>query len=566
MTRTSMAVVALGLLAAGCTGLSGKVASSVDQSATKASALAGDAGRVVPDARGQAAPAITHEDGIWIGRSVVPLAAKPLPPIFHEPATFDRTVSSLAELAERITLRSGIPVKVAPEVLGYGPATARGTENGAMPLPQPAQPSPRMTMPRLPPPSGAAAPSPFPAASGQAAGAPVRIAYSGGSFKGLLDTAVARFGVSWKYEDGVIRLFHTEPRTFQIAAIPGDSAFTANVVSGAVSTGGVSSSATGGVGGGGGGGATGGVNANNSQNTTVASRLSVFSSVESTVRTMLSPYGRVSASPATGAITVVDTPESLDQIAAFIDHENKVLSRQVVINVTVLSVSLAENDEYGINWDLVYRTLHREYDIVNRFATSLPGATSFTAGVVGSSRFSGSALVIDALSRQGKVRRQTTASVVTLNNQPVPVQVARQTSYLQSTQTSVVAQVGTVTSLTPGTVTSGFNMSVLPNVLSNGTVLLQFSGDLSTLRQIRPVGDTSNRIETPELDTRSFLQRVAMRSNETLVISGFEQIDENLDRQGVGEPRNMLLGGGFKAGANKDVIVILITPTTVTGT
>jgi type IVB pilus formation R64 PilN family outer membrane protein len=128
-----------------------------------------------------------------------------------------------------------------------------------------------------------------------------------------------------------------------------------------------------------------------------------------------------------------------------------------------------------------------------------------------------------------------------------------------------VAQVGTTSSLIPGVVTSGFNMSILPHVLTNGTVMLQFSIDISTLRGIRTISSNNNRIESPELDTRNFLQRVSMKSSETLVISGFEQTDENVDNRGVGSPKNMLLGGGLKANSNKEVIVILITPVAVAG-
>jgi type IVB pilus formation R64 PilN family outer membrane protein len=153
--------------------------------------------------------------------------------------------------------------------------------------------------------------------------------------------------------------------------------------------------------------------------------------------------------------------------------------------------------------------------------------------------------------------------VITLNNQVVPLQVAKQTSYLQQSQTTVVPQVGTTTTLIPGTVTSGFNMSILPHVLANGTVLLQFSTDISALNAIREVQSGTSKIETPEIDTRNFLQRVAMKSNETLIISGFEQTDDNLDRQGVGSARNVALGGGVKASSAKESIVILITPTTV---
>ena len=120
-----------------------------------------------------------------------------------------------------------------------------------------------------------------------------------------------------------------------------------------------------------------------------------------------------------------------------------------------------------------------------------------------------------------------------------------------------------VASHVPGTVSAGFNMSILPHVLANGTVLLQFSTDISALNNIREVQSGTSKIETPEIDTRNFLQRVAMKSNETLIISGFEQTDDNLDRRGPGSARNVALGGGVKAASAKESIVILITPTTV---
>jgi type IVB pilus formation R64 PilN family outer membrane protein len=561
-----IAVFAAVVLATGCTGLAGKLDANFERSENRATALIGSTGRAVPSEGNAATPLVVHEDGIWIGRSVVKLGAKPLPPIFYEPATFDRNVASLAEFAERISMRSGIPVRIAPEV--------KGSEGGSPEAPAEDGPRRATAAAGAATVAGAALARPD-ARAAQRAGSPgaalatgpVRITYSSGNFKGLLDAVASRFGVSWKYGDGAIDFFLTEARTFQISSVPGDSAFSANVVSGATSTGGVSGGAggSGGANGGGGGGSSSGINANNSQNTTVAARLSVYSSIESTIKAMLSQHGKVTASPATGAITVIDTPESLNRIAAYVENENKMLSRQVVINVTVLSVSLSDSDAYGINWNLVYNTLNRQYGITNRFATTT-GSTQFSASVIGSSQFAGSSAVIEALSKQGKVRRQTTASVVTLNNQPVPVQVAKQTSYLQSSQTSVVAQVGTVTTLTPGIITSGFNMSILPYVLANGTVMLQFSSDLSTLRQIRSIESTGSKIEMPEIDTRNFLQRVAMKSNETLIISGFEQTDENLDNQGVGHPKNLVLGGSANASRDKEIIVILITPSTVAGT
>lgn len=573
MRRRAAAGGLLALLLGGCSSLADRIDSNTDEADGKTSGLLKGVGRTAPGAVVANSPLVSHEDGIWLGKSVIKLGEPALPPIFYQPATFDRSIGSLSELAERLTLRSGIPSRVNGDALTISSQAFRRGRSGGQ-LFKGGNGVPPLSLP-MGRPGDAPDASARPAAVNEGtasftadAGGSIRVTYANGSFKGLLDTAAARFGVSWKYADGVIQFFHTDARTFQINAVPGDSSFTASVNSGSSSTGGVSGGSGGGGSGGGGGGGSGGgsaVTAANSQVTGVNSKLSVYGSIESAVKVMLSPYGKVLASPATGAITVVDTPDSLDRVAAYIDNENKALSRQVVINVTVLSVTLNRGDDYGINWNLVYNGLQSTYGIKNTFATDATNPVGFSAGIVGSSKFAGSTLIMQALSQQGKVRRQTTASVVTLNNQPVPVQVAKQTSYLASRGTSLVAQVGTTTTLTPGVVTSGFNMSILPHLLTNGTVMLQFSIDMSTLRGLRQIGDATTGIESPELDTRNFLQRVSMKSSETLVISGFEQTDENSNRSGVGTPANPVLGGGISAASNKEVIVILITPVTMNG-
>ncbi len=514
----------------GCQSLPRGISERVGAADIKSSRLVRDVGKV--EGTTQSSNAIVHESGIWLGRSLPRVSQAPLPQIFNQPATFERAVGSLDEFAERITLRSGIPVKVAADAAnaarpsGSGGDAKAGGQGGGMPaLPMGA-------------PGGAST-----TRSGQ-----VRIDFSGGTLKGLLDTAAARFGVSWKYANGTIQFFRNDTRTFQIAAVPGDTELRATVSSAANSSAGE------------GGGGTG-LDTKNSHTTGVKSQLSVYSSIEKAVTIMLSEGGKVVASPATGSITVSDTPDNLERIAQFIDKENQSMSRQVMVNVTVLAVTLTRGDNYGIQWNAVYKTLSSKFGIVNTLPL-VTGASAFSAAILdtASSKFSGSSVLIEALSEQGQVRRETSASVVTLNNQPVPVQVAKQTSYLKSSQTTLTANVGSTTTLTPGTITSGFNMTILPNVLSNGTVLLQFATDISSLRALRVVSSNSSSIETPEIDTRNFLQRVAMKSNETLIISGFEQTDDNLAQQGVGTPSNIFLGGNNVAKTNKEIIVILITP------
>lgn len=521
------------MLVSACAGTPEKLNASIEQTNVKATRLVKNVGSSAPGTINALPSAAEYEEGIWLGKNVVKVNQAVLPAIFYENATFDLTVHSLSELAERITLRSGVPTKVSPDAVAFtnGVVTQTSTANAA------------------PTANGMANPG----SNGATATRPksIRVAFANGSFKSLLDTVAARFGVNWKYINGYVQFYHTDSRSFQIGAIPGESTFSAAVSSAAGASQGSAESAS-------------GLSANNTQRTGVSSQLSVFGSIEKTVQAMLSNFGRVVASPATGTITVVDTPDALERVASYIEAENKSLSRQIMLNVTVLAVTLEKQDKFGIQWDMVYSGLLSKYGVgTYKSATMGKGLGDVSSGVIKAptdSKFSGSSLIIEALSEQGKVRRETTASVVTLNNQAVPVQVATQKSYLKSSQTTLVANAGSTTTLTPGTVTSGFNMSILPHVLKNGTVMLQFSMDLSSLRQLRTVGGENNKLEMPEIDTRNFLQRVSMKSNETLIISGFEQTDDNLKQQGLGNPQNYWLGGGYAGGSNKEVIVILITP------
>ena len=271
----------LSALLSACQTLPHEIAERVSASDAKASRLARDVGKI--EGVSQSTSAIQHEPGIWLGRSLPRASQMPLPQVFNQPATFERAVRSLDEFAERITLRSGIPTRVAADATRAGQAGTAGDNRGGAPAANGVPPMPVGT--------------PFGmqgnAQAGNATGANgsnglIRIDFSGGSLKGLLDTVAARFGVSWKYTNGTIQFFRNDTRTFQITAVPGDTELSATVSSAASSSGGDSG------GGSGGGGASSGINNNNSHSTGVKSQLSVYSSIEKAVNIMLSVGGRIS--------------------------------------------------------------------------------------------------------------------------------------------------------------------------------------------------------------------------------------------------------------------------------
>ncbi len=499
----------------------------------------------------QAKPATENIDGIWLpvrkvrDSELQSSAYK----VTSRRFSVNREFRTLREVAERVTLLMGVPVTLAPEAQPEGQSTA-----GA-------------------PATAAAAPAnlpPFAMAASHAfsTGNNVPLSYDG-PLSGFLDVVAARFGVYWEWSGDGIRFYRFTTRTFRLSALPGETS-TQNLVSN--TTAGNSSGSSG--------------NSSTSetkQKTQVESRLSVWQGVLDSIKGMLSKNGSsVTVTAATGTVTVTDTPEVLARVEKFIEQQNAALSKQVVINVRVLSVDLNDGENYGINWDIVYRSMagNAGFSFKNSFFD--PGsATSPTlnlnilssAGRVGQdpngkltgasiASWAGSQALVNALSSQGKVSQITSASLTTLNNQSAPLQVGRQTTYLASSTTTVTQGAGTTTTLQPGMLTTGFSMSIVPHIFDRGQLMLQYAIDISSLLGMYTVNSNNSSIQAPDVDTRNFMQRVMLTSGDTLVMTGFEQSAVNASTSGMGRADNPLLGGGVSGKRTRSVLVILIQPIT----
>jgi type IVB pilus formation R64 PilN family outer membrane protein len=156
------------------------------------------------------------------------------------------------------------------------------------------------------------------------------------------------------------------------------------------------------------------------------------------------------------------------------------------------------------------------------------------------------------------VSELTSATLVTLNNQPAPVNVGKRTAYLASS-TSTVSNGTTTTTLTPGTVQTGFSMTVVPNIIDGRELLLQYSLDLSALVSMLSISSGTSSIQVPDVSTSNFIQRVRMQSGETLVVGGFDKDNLSAVSQGIGSAENTA-AGSRKGSTTRTMLVVLIQP------
>jgi type IVB pilus formation R64 PilN family outer membrane protein len=577
MKRAALTLTAMSLAISGCTSLIGVTRDVDASSAAVNKQVEGHIAQMpASQPREGRLQYTTVVKGAWMGASKLPAAnAAPLPAAFHEEVTLkfpDRP--SIATIAERITKVTGVMVKLSPDM--YIPSSSlvpKGGSSTGSSAPTAAGPTPGAPAPI--PPAG------LPMANAGLTAASVTAEYGTdmdlkftGKLETLLDTICAKTGANWEYKDGAIVFYRLVTKTFTLKSTPGTSELKSSVGKTGTGTMGTGSSFT------------------SDSVIKMGSAFSVWDNLRESVNSMLTGVGKVAVTEATGTITVTDTREVVEQVGRMLADINKSLSRQVAFRVEVLSVRTDESANYGINWNAVYNRIaasNPSWKFAFGSPSSLASQDAATFGYQiltpasqGGTRgqMSGSEAMLSALSGLGKASIVTTASALTLNRQPVPVAITDQIGYVQSVsiqQNTIAGSSGTTTptttpstsattvQITPGVVTTGFILNLLPSVADDNSVTLQFSVDISALKKLGTFGSGEMAVQTPEVSAMQFMQRVSMKNGETLVLSGYERTAGQYDRRTVSQDADLLMGGSVAGTKAREAIVILVTPVVTEG-
>jgi len=358
-----------------------------------------------------------------------------------------------------------------------------------------------------------------------------------GTLSRLLDKMASRFNVGWEYANDEIRFYYSSTRVFQIAALPGS----------------VSQSSTLSNASGGGGSGDDYVAATGGLSTAYEFSENTWDSIELSLQSILTGGGEFQVNPGNSSIVVTARRNEMEEVESYVDSLNEIYKRQVALEVNVYTLQMSEDDSRNFSLNAAYNDLSSQYGLTIDALTGSGNnlGNQFTATVLeGNSRFEGSELLFDVLNQWGNASIVTSASGVVLNGQPFPVQDVNRQSYLASSETTFqdgIAQ----TSLEPGEVTTGFSMQVLPQIMGDDDMLLQYSFTLSTLKDIREFSSGDSSIQLPNVDDRSFTQRTKMPINSTLVLAGYQRDEDSLDRSaGV---------GGYRRGAEQGKTMVFVT-------
>ncbi|MGY8589320.1 Type II secretory pathway component PulD-like protein [Paracidovorax citrulli] len=417
----------------------------------------------------------------------------------------------------------------------------------------------------------------------------VQVEFSG-KVRSLFDDLAQRAGASWRYVKSTnsVQFYRFETRTYPMHLPSGAKSLQAaiSLSSTSLSSGGGSGSAGGATGAGGSsGGAGGGGNVSVTQSQVIDPWTSIMASVQAILgasqdttatgravpalaagasgaapaaASKLSASGLdgfATAAPELGIVTVTARPLSQARIAALLHSINQRFARNLLIDVTIYNVSMTKEETAGVSMDLVYRRLNGNGVGVAgaaplQPANGQPGRITLSFSDP-ASRLAGSRMVAEALQSVGNVALYKKGQFMAINGQPSPFQVVDDEEYNTSVSATQTANVGTQLATQKAVLTTGLTGNVLPLILGDNRILLQYQMEISAVSNMNPAVVNGILTYSPKRSRQSFQQQAFLKDGDAIVLFGYDSGGDEAAGQ-------VSLSGGSKRGRGDRTMSVIV--------
>ncbi len=280
-----------------------------------------------------------------------------------------------------------------------------------------------------------------------------------------------------------------------------------------------------------------------------------------------------------GLVTVTGTSEQINRVSAYIHQMMKRLHRQVLIDVKMLSVTLDNSRQTGVNWGEIYKlqNMQMAYEILNtnnlkelndnkieQFGDTYPSAHATFIRLSGNT---GITDVIKFLKTQGDVTAISNPKVVTLNNQPAVFSSGDQLYYKLSSssrQTGNNAATETFNNEIVKSVFAGILLDITPEITDDDEIILKINPSISSVKSRVKTDESGVRRLPPDLMKKQISSVVKLRDGEKVILGGLISSKKGVETSKVPILGNIpLLGYAFqqkKVSEIREELIVIITP------
>lgn len=250
----------------------------------------------------------------------------------------------------------------------------------------------------------------------------------------------------------------------------------------------------------------------------------------------------VAVNPVAGTVSVLGTAKQQELVQQYLDRVMQSAQRQVLIEATIVEVSLKDQYRAGIDWSKALQgTTGWAINTLGGGTNALAGKlTPFIQATYTNSGSNGFAAAIDLLESFGKTKVLSSPKLMALNNQTALLKVVDNLVYFNvKADTTTTANVGTTTTFTttPQTVPVGIVMTMTPQINQNGMVSLTvrptISRNVGFVRDPNPSIPAAIPNQVPIIQVREMESLLQVQSGQTVILGGLIQDDTNNARDGI---------------------------------
>lgn len=282
--------------------------------------------------------------------------------------------------------------------------------------------------------------------------------------------------------------------------------------------------------------------------------------------------GQVISNRESGTISVFTTSSGHESIQRFVDTVMGSARRQVLIEATVVEVTLNDDFQAGVDWSRI--AVGDGWSLQQSTLAGALGTAPFTSATYANSNTDRDiSAAIKALDSFGDVSVMSSPKIMALNNQTSVLKVADNTVYFEFDVTATTTGSPPVTTRTFSTILKtvpvGFVMNVTPFITADDEIMLNIRPTIT--RIVRFVNDPNPDLATagvtseiPEIQVREMESVLRVSNGNIAVIGGLMQdtaSKSNTGLPGLHDVKGVgLLFGTQARELDKTELVIFLRP------
>ncbi|MDE6979164.1 MAG: pilus (MSHA type) biogenesis protein MshL [Helicobacter sp.] len=240
---------------------------------------------------------------------------------------------------------------------------------------------------------------------------------------------------------------------------------------------------------------------------------------------------------AAGLITVTGTKSQLERVTNYLDILQNSLTRQVMIDLSILTITHNNTHTTGIDWNQLYSlqnfsTIPQTDSAQNGFMQLSNGEFSYSLNLFPQNITLNR--IVEFLSQYGEVSTLSNPKLLTLNNQPAMISVGDVIRYRKNTvfQSSANTTTNTNTDTEYPSVFAGVLLDITPSIFENN-LMLKINPSITSLKG-REIQNAAQALDSPPNLSANQLSSIVYVSNgKKIVIGGLIRKSSNVESSGI---------------------------------